>query len=48
MTLQTWMILAQDYKVSADQDGLEKNQIRLYLDVSDTIRKYVIVTVEEE
>lgn len=48
MTLQTWMILKDDYKVSGDQSGLEKNQLRLYRDVDDFNRIYVIITVEEE
>ena len=48
MTLQNWMILKDDFKVSGNQDGLEKNQIRLYRDVDDINRIYVVITCEEE
>ena len=48
MTMQHWMVIASEYKVSGDQSELEVNQIRLYKDVDEVNRIYIVVTVEEE
>lgn len=38
----------KSYKPSTNQEGLAENQIRLYRDVDDFTREYVIVTLEAE
>ena len=48
MTIQSWMVLKEDYQISFDQDGLKPNQIRLYINIDETTRKYVVITIDEE
>lgn len=35
-------------KVSSDQNGLRKNQLRVYRDYDDSTREYFIVTIKRE
>ena len=48
MLNKTLQIILENGKLSTDQTNLQPNQVRYYIDTDFEVRKYFVITVEQE